>query len=54
MSNEKIAELTKRMEEPVRVRPYEEVKKTLDKLVNDTAYSGAIEFAKLFKTGEQA
>jgi hypothetical protein len=33
----------------IEVRPYEEVKKRLDKLANETAYKSAIEFSERFK-----
>jgi hypothetical protein len=33
----------------IKVRPYKEVKKKLDKLANETAYNSAVEFSKLFK-----
>jgi hypothetical protein len=33
----------------IEVRPYEEVKKYLDKLANDTAYRSAIDFSERFK-----
>jgi hypothetical protein len=33
----------------MKISPYEDVKKHLDKLANETAYNGAIEFSKLFK-----
>jgi flagellar basal body rod protein FlgF len=33
----------------IKIRPYKDVKKKLDKLANETAYNSAIEFSKLFK-----
>jgi flagellar basal body rod protein FlgF len=33
----------------IKIRPYKDVKKKLDKLANKTAYNSAIEFSKLFK-----
>jgi hypothetical protein len=48
MNEEKITEI-KENTEKLKIRPYEEVKKHLDKLANETAYNSAIEFSKLFK-----
>ncbi|MDR0944053.1 MAG: hypothetical protein LBM41_05925 [Ruminococcus sp.] len=33
----------------IEVRPYEEVKKRLDKLANETVYKSSIEFSERFK-----
>jgi hypothetical protein len=47
MSKEEMKAIIKQYDKPIEIRPYGEVKEKLDKLVKETAVSGAEAFIKM-------